>query len=112
MDRLIEEAFGLVTPPTGPIYSPGPGSFRLVEDLYKELKALELQNETSKQNCEEELPPNSINLLWKNWMHVAEYLFVQMTEFAKGLSGFENLYIDDKIVLLKSARIEITTFMA
>jgi len=54
----------------------------------------------------------AVNLLWENWMMVAEILFVELTKFAKQLPGFNDLLLNDRIILLKGARVEVSTIMA
>lgn len=54
----------------------------------------------------------SVNLLWSSWMGVAEVLFIELTKFAKVYPGFKDLCVDDQVVLLKGARIEVCTFIA
>ena len=56
--------------------------------------------------------PPPVNILWTSWMGVAEALFLELTAFAKKLDGFRQLCVDDQIILLKAARIEVCTFMA
>ena len=117
-DQLIHEA--CLASPDGkvyePLYSPGPaGNEQPISQLYAELKETARQTRMAAALCPADntpAPADSINILWKNWMMVAEILFVQVTKYAKRLPGFEQLYLDDKVILLKSARIEIMTIMA
>lgn len=116
VDGLIAEA-SLTNPGeqiTEPIYSPGPGDEHILYAFYLEMKETAQNTKIAASLCDVEDSPasaDSINILWKNWMNVAEHLFIQLTKYAKKLPGFEHLYLDDKVTLLKASRIEIMTLL-
>ncbi|XP_067945496.1 peroxisome proliferator-activated receptor alpha-like isoform X2 [Watersipora subatra] len=110
IDKLVAEHCPN-TIPDYPLYFPGSGQVQqfggLCQDFRDAAAQLELANSLSASP-----PVQSLNVLWRNWMAIAELLFVQLTRFAKQLPGFNDLLVDDKIILLKSARIEVSTIMA
>lgn len=114
IDKRIEHLIAEHCPdgvPTSHIYSPGMSDavgFHPFRDLSHMLTAALDHYYNGRQPSD----PPPVNILWASWMGVAEALFLELTAFAKKLDGFRDLSVDDQIVLLKAARIEVCTFMA
>lgn len=110
INQMVRDHCPPNTVPDYPIYSPGCGTeiLKPINDQFS------IASQQLKSANESFLPssPHAVNMLWQNWMMVAEALFIQLTRFAKQLPGFAELHIDDKIVLLKAARIEVSALMA
>lgn len=109
MNKLIVDHCPSDTIPDHTIYSPGSGPVQVFKEFNDKL------SEAAARQTNSDAPspaPQDVNVLWTNWMNIAEILFIQLTKFAKLIPGFSDLHIDDRIVLLKAARIEVTTFMA
>lgn len=100
--------------PSYHIYSPGPEGKTLDGFLpfvhFSEMLSAAIEDYKKPDRIPGEGP--SVNILWSSWMNVAEVLFIELTKFAKSYPGFKDLCMDDQIVLLKGARIEVCTFIA
>lgn len=109
IDKVIEAHFPGEQIPDKHIYCPGAGPL-IFKEFSERLTQAEDMNNAARDDPDNTAPP--VNILWENWMSIAEILFVEITKFAKKLPGFNDLVMEDRITLLKAARVEITTFMA
>lgn len=117
-NRMIEEHCSGDRIPVQHIYSPGRGPLTLLKPCSDKLTtAYNLHREAversslSESNPSSPPSPEAVNILWDNWMFVEELLFVQVTKFAKLIPGFNDLHIDDRILLLKASHFEVLTFI-
>ena len=112
IDKLIAENCPGDIIPDQPLYSPGHGDVQLFRTFSENVSEAADQMKSSSSLQAPALAPETVNNLWHNWMKISEFLFIQLTRFAKLLPGFGDLDIDDRIILLKAARIEVSTVMA
>lgn len=85
------------TPIEMPIFSPGLNSSMgiWIDEFYERMNEVDESGE-----CK------GMQMIFHAWMCEAERTFHGFTSFAKNLPGFSDLILDDRIILLKQARVE------
>lgn len=91
-----------------PMYSPGHTPSAEVEGWFEAL--IEMYNNWSLSQNHYELEPIQ-DKLFQAWVTEVERTFHQLTSFAKLLPGFNDLLLDDRIILLKTARTDSMNFI-